>query len=95
MGLADPVGPRAVPAQFSQSPMCSMRRTKLPFRPRPELGARTAKARYVAFQLRPSLPAPSVIEPRLASLACEPPRRAVFEMLRRRRNEPRDAYGRD
>ena len=91
MGLADPVGPRAVPAQFSQSPMCSMRRTKLPFRPRgPELGARTAKARYVAFQLRPSLPAPSVIEPR-HSPACEPPRRAVFEMLRQRRNEPRDA----
>jgi hypothetical protein len=38
-GLQIPSRPRAIPAQFSQSPMCSMRHTKLPFRPRgPELG---------------------------------------------------------
>ena len=46
IGLAYPSRPRAIPAQFSQSPMGSMRRTKLPFRPRgPELGPGTARQR--------------------------------------------------
>ena len=78
MGLADSV---ALPAPFLHS-LAKVRcvACAVPsFRSAPEAlswgPAGTAKARYVAFQLRPSLPAPSVIEPRLASPACEPPRR--------------------